>query len=84
MDEVTTLGVQIGKLKEEMQELTTEIMKDQKMVFEKMQMEFEKELFEKVEYVLLEAKCGFNAKMNKMIIAMVFGFMIMFGLFMVL
>ncbi|XP_010495667.1 PREDICTED: uncharacterized protein At4g04775-like [Camelina sativa] len=48
LDEVATLGVQIERLKEEMEKLTIEALQDQKMKFEKMQMEFEKELFERL------------------------------------
>ncbi|XP_010474108.1 PREDICTED: uncharacterized protein At4g04775-like [Camelina sativa] len=48
LDEVTTLGVQMDILKEEMKELSIEALQDQKMKFEKMQMEFKKELLERV------------------------------------
>lgn len=43
--------------------------------------EFDKKIFEKVEDVMLEAKFGINARMNKMIIFLVFDCMIMFGVF---
>ncbi|XP_010456785.1 PREDICTED: uncharacterized protein At4g04775-like [Camelina sativa] len=81
LDEVATLGVQIERVKEEMKELTIETLQDQKMKFEKMQMDFEKELCERVEKVLLEAKAELQCRMNKIIIVCVFGFLIMFGLF---
>ncbi|XP_010468564.1 PREDICTED: uncharacterized protein At4g04775-like [Camelina sativa] len=68
LDEVETLCVKIERVKEEMKELTIETLQDQKMKFEKMQMEFEKELCERVEEVLLEAKVELQCKMNKIII----------------
>lgn len=80
LDEVATLGTQIGQLKEEMKELKTETMNDIKMVFERMQMDYEKMLVERVEEVMFEAKAGFNSRMNKMIIVLVLGCMIMFVL----
>lgn len=80
MDEVATMGVEIGKLKEQMNEMTTQIMNEQKMLLQNMEMEIEIEVFKRVEEILMETNAGFKAMKNKMIIIVLLFGAIMFAL----
>ncbi|XP_020876486.1 uncharacterized protein At4g04775-like [Arabidopsis lyrata subsp. lyrata] len=76
LDEIERLAVRTSALEQSMSQITTETMDHQKIVFERMQMKLEKEIFERVEEELLD----FKSSMKKMSIAVIVGCMIMLGL----
>ncbi|XP_020875483.1 uncharacterized protein At4g04775-like [Arabidopsis lyrata subsp. lyrata] len=76
LDEIERLSVRTTALEQTMSQITSETMDHQKMIFERMQMKLEKEIFERVEAELLESK----SSMKKMSIAVIVGCMIMLGL----
>lgn len=75
LNEIETLTTKTGGLEQQLKELRTERLEFEKMVYEKMQLKIEKDVFEKVEDAICEAK----ASNRKMMIVVVIGCMIMIG-----
>ncbi|CAD5324543.1 unnamed protein product [Arabidopsis thaliana] len=75
LNEIETLAAKNGEFEEKLKELTIEKLEFEKMVSEKVEMKIEKEVLEKVEEALSEAK----ASNKKLMIVMVLGCMIMIG-----
>jgi len=76
LDEIERLARRTTVLEETISHITTESTDHKKMVFERMQMKLEKEIFERVEEELLESK----SSMKKMCIVVIVGCMMMVGL----
>ncbi|CAE6013897.1 unnamed protein product [Arabidopsis arenosa] len=76
LDEIERLAVRTAALEQTISQITSETMDHQKMIFERMQMKLEEEIFERVEAELLESK----SLMKKMSIAVIVGCMFMLGL----
>ena len=75
LNEIETLAAKNGEFEQKLKELTIEKLEFEKMVSEKVEMKIEKEVLEKVEEALSEAK----ASNKKLMIVMVLGCMIMIG-----
>ncbi|EFH70570.1 hypothetical protein ARALYDRAFT_474248, partial [Arabidopsis lyrata subsp. lyrata] len=75
INEIDTLTAKHGEIEKELKELRRERLEFEKMVSEKVEMNMEKELNEKVEEALSEAKTS----NKKMMIVVVLGCMIMIG-----
>ncbi|XP_020879890.1 uncharacterized protein At4g04775-like [Arabidopsis lyrata subsp. lyrata] len=75
LNEIDTLKEKNGELEQELKKVKTESLEIEKIVCEKVQMKIEKEIFEKVEDALSEAK----GSTKKMMIVLVIGCIIMIG-----
>ncbi|XP_024013675.1 uncharacterized protein At4g04775-like [Eutrema salsugineum] len=72
LNEIEALAFRIGRLEEEVKELRTVSMDAENKMFEKLEIKLEKEIVEKVEEVLVEAK----SDMKKMMLLVGLGFVI--------
>ncbi|XP_024005865.1 uncharacterized protein At4g04775-like [Eutrema salsugineum] len=76
LDEIEKLQNKNSSLEQEIKESATDKLGLEKMIYEKVQRKLEKEIFDRVEDVLAEAKCG----MRKMMMLVVVGFLLMLGI----
>ncbi|XP_024013967.1 uncharacterized protein At4g04775-like [Eutrema salsugineum] len=74
-NEIETLSFRAARIEEELKEISRSGMEIEKMVYEKMVMKLEKEIFQKVEEVMVESEW----KMKKMVALACVGSMVIVG-----